>query len=694
MTLSLQPSAFSLKKMTTLLKDLGQTFIPANPEPGKSYAQIPKHNQRFIELKSELTEERTIELSVSSDLPHLRWFGYEELDHTEGAVDLSRFNDGANVLFNHNRDDYIGIIQKAWLDGGRLYNRILFDTHELAEKIYQSIKAGIVRNVSIGYEINQLKLVEQRDNIDVYRAIKWTPFETSIVTVPADASVGVRRSYFVCEGERASLAADSSPRRGQRAEGRRDTADLEQYEGDLLNKTSAVCLNTSAFVGENSESKVIEAKEMPEEPVVINEADIRQQERDRVGGINALIAKHGHRELGQKAIDGGYSIEAARSAYLDKVTQVAAAPVAKTLAPVEMSRGERKQYSFLRAIGYASGRVSADKAGLELEVSRELENRIGKPPEGIYVDQSQLVSYRAPYDTNTPAAAGNLISTDLLSDRFIEQLYNQSAFLSMGVTYLRDLQGNVEIPRESTFTKGYWVGEGLPITEDEGTFDKINLSPKKLACLTKMTYEMVNQSSVDIESYARARLIRGLALELDRTIGFGSGIGEEPLGIVSHPEVLSIVLGANGGALSWSALVDLIAQVDQANALGGGNFGYVVNAKTKAKLMKTLDDPTTGAGSWIWQNNNATEASIAGYRAYCSNQIPNNLSKGTANNLTAIFFGDFSNVMLGIWSGLDIMVDPYTESSNAIIKVVAKQLVDLELTRGKFFAVATDVQNN
>jgi hypothetical protein len=141
-----------------LMKDLGEAFVTANPEPNKSYPQIPKQNQRFLELNPNITQERTIELSVSSETPYFRWFGYEELDHSPEAVDLSRFNDGANVLFNHNRDDYIGIIQKAWLDGGKLYNRILFDTHELAEKIYQSIKSGIVRNVSIGYEINELNL--------------------------------------------------------------------------------------------------------------------------------------------------------------------------------------------------------------------------------------------------------------------------------------------------------------------------------------------------------------------------------------------------------------------------------------------------------------------------------------------------------------------------------------------------------
>ena len=633
------------------MRDEDGIFIPANLKPNVAYAKIPKQNNRYIELKPNNTEERTIELSVSSNKPYFRWFGYEELDHSEAAVDLSRFNDGAQVLFNHNRDEYIGIIQKAWLDGGRLYNKILFDTHELAEKIYQSICSGIVRNVSIGYEINDMKITEQREGVDVYRVTRWTPFETSIVTVPADATVGVGRSYFIPKWENSGVKSEISEDEDMSEEGSISTLE-------------------------------------------INERDIRQKERDRVRGINALVSKYGHTELGERAIEDGMTVQEARSLYLDKVTTAPKKPVARTLNPVEISESEKKQYSFLRAIGYAAGKVSAQDAALELEVSRELESRIGSRPEGIYVDQSQLVSYRAPYDTQTPEAAGNLISTDLLSDRFIDQLYNQSAFLSMGVTYMRDLQGNVEIPRESTYTNGYWIGEGQPITEDEGTFDKISLSPKKLACLTKMTYEMVNQSSIDIESYARNRLIRGLGLELDRTIGFGSGIGEEPLGIVSHPEVLSIVLGENGGELSWAALVDMIAEVDYRNALIGGNFGWVVNARSKAKLMKTLDDPTTGAGAWIWQNNNQVEGTIAGYRARCSNQIPNNLAKGSNTNLSAIFFGDFSNVLLGIWSGLDVMVDPYSESQNAIYRIIAKQLVDIELTRGEFFACATDVQNS
>ena len=393
-----------------LLKE--SIFLPSHPEPNKSYPQIPKQNQRFLELKPELTEERTIELSVSSDSPYYRWFGYEELDHSPDAVNLERFNDGAQALFNHNRNDYIGIIQKAWLDGGKLYNQILFDTHDLAEKIYQSIKSGIVRNVSIGYEINELKLVGQKDNIDLYRATRWTPFETSIVTVPADPTVGINRSYFVI------------------AQGENSVKEKDKSEADI----------------------------MPE--AVIDEKDVRKLEQERVQGIYALVKKYGHAELAQKAIEEDLSIESARSLYLDKVNESSKQePVAVGVAPVGMSRKQRQKYSVIKAIGYAAGLVSREKVGLELEVSEALTERTGKAPKKIYIDQSELVAYRAPYETGVPAAAGDLIETELLSDRFIEQLFNQSAFLSMGVTYLRDLTGNIEIPRESTYTNGYWVGK-------------------------------------------------------------------------------------------------------------------------------------------------------------------------------------------------------------------------------------------
>ena len=388
------------------------------------------------------------------------------------------------------------------------------------------------------------------------------------------------------------------------------------------------------------------------------------------------------------------SIEQARVLMADKVLGKSESeqPIADALKPVPMSRKERNAYRFNRAIAYSAGLIPASKAGLEIEVSQEIEHRTGKSPKGIYVDQSLLV--RAPYDTQTPAAAGDLIATELLPDRFVNALHNESAFLKMGVTYLRDLTGNIEIPRESSYTGAYWVGESQVIPEDQGSFDKIGLSPHKLAVLTEMTEEMVTQSSIDLEQLTRARLLRGLALELDRAIGFGSGIGEEPLGIVSHPEVKSIVLGDNGGVLGYDRLIDMTTEISAANALMGGEFGFVVNSRTKGKLMKTLEHDT-GSSQWIWRpNGSGNEGIIAGYRACCSNQIPNDLVKGTASNLTAAFFGNFRNVLVALWSGMDVMVNPFSKFNQAILILRAMQLVDINYTRGDYFCVATDVQNN
>lgn len=648
--------------------------------------RIPKHNYRQLALdtKALVSEERTITVSVSSDEPYKRWGYCEILEHSKEAVDLIRMNNGAMNLYNHDRDSYLGVIEKAWLDSGKLYNTIRFDDHELAERIVKSINNGIVKNVSIGYRVDEIVLVkESSEDFDTYLATKWCPFESSFVTVPADATVGVGRS-----SERWAMNCPSQAERIPRyfvlAQG---------ANSDIENKISEARAMPDPIIEKDTPLEV-SSKALSVREVIINEKDLITSERERVQGIYALVKKYGHAELAQRAIESSLSIENTRSLYLDKVNlEQKQDPVAAGVSPVGMSKKQRQQYSVIKAIGYAAGLISRDKVGLELEVSQAITERTGKAPKKIYIDQSELVAYRAPYETGVPAAAGDLIATELLSDRFVEQLFNQSAFLSMGVTYLRDLVGNIEIPRESTYTNGYWVGEKAVIPEGEGTFDKISLAPKKLAVLSKMTFEMLEQSSIDLERLIRARLIRGLALELDRTIGFGSGIGSEPLGIASHPEVQSIVLGVNGAPLTWEALIDMQTELAAANALTDGTSGYVINARTRGKLMKTLDQ-ATGGGSWIYQSQGGNMGSIAGYKSLCSNQIPNNLVKGTATNLTAAFFGDFSNVLLGIWSGMDVMANPYSEFDQAIIQIRAMQLADLNLTRGDHFVVATDVQNN
>lgn len=144
--------------------------------------------------------ERKFILSFSSEEPYERWWGLEILDHTEGAVDFTRLNSIGCLLFNHNRDKVIGKINKAWLEKNRGQAEVEFDTDDESEKIYQKVKSGTLKGVSVGYIIDSWEEVsankisaDGRFTGPCNIARKWTPYEISIVSVPADPTVGVGR---------------------------------------------------------------------------------------------------------------------------------------------------------------------------------------------------------------------------------------------------------------------------------------------------------------------------------------------------------------------------------------------------------------------------------------------------------------------------------------------------------------------
>lgn len=146
--------------------------------------------------------ERTAELTFSSETPYERWFGPEILDHSPGAVDLSRLEEIGVVLFNHDANRPIGRVERAWIgNDARGHAEIRFDTDDEANKIFQKVKNGFLRGVSVGYKIREfLQLKENEVSADgrfqgpAVVITKWEPLEISIVSVPADAGVGVGRS--------------------------------------------------------------------------------------------------------------------------------------------------------------------------------------------------------------------------------------------------------------------------------------------------------------------------------------------------------------------------------------------------------------------------------------------------------------------------------------------------------------------
>lgn len=170
----------------------------------KTHEQRGNLNRAFFdaEIRAVEGEERTVELSFSSEEPYSRWWGVEILDHSVGCVDLSRLNSIGCVLFNHNRDAVIGKVLKAWVENNRCKATVRFDDDEESDKIFLKVQSETLKGVSVGYVVNSWEEVMPGKKSSDGRftgpcevAKSWTALEISIVSVPADPTVGVGRAY-------------------------------------------------------------------------------------------------------------------------------------------------------------------------------------------------------------------------------------------------------------------------------------------------------------------------------------------------------------------------------------------------------------------------------------------------------------------------------------------------------------------
>lgn len=165
---------------------------------------------QVLTREDEGQESRRRTISFSSEEPYRRWFGMEILDHGENAVDLERLNSVGVLLFNHNTDRVVGKVIRAWVENHRGMAEVEFDTDDDAEKIFGKVKSGTLKTTSVRYSVDAWeKVVAGKQSADgrftgpCQIARRWTPMEVSIVSVPADPTVGVGRAD---EGRSAPLS--------------------------------------------------------------------------------------------------------------------------------------------------------------------------------------------------------------------------------------------------------------------------------------------------------------------------------------------------------------------------------------------------------------------------------------------------------------------------------------------------------
>lgn len=593
---------------------------------------------------------RTVELAFSSETPCDMWYGSEILSHAPGAMRTGVRQVTLPLLFNHERNDLLGVVESIRIDGDKVGRAVVrFGRDERGEWAMQQADDGVLVNVSFQYRV--FRWIEDTE-ADTVTAIDWEVFEVSLVTVPADPTVGVGR------GAAAPSSASAPPVPPSPAQHQ------EQQAMTIRQRRRALDTADNGDTGAAAGGSVAPAASAPAPAPV----DAARAERERIGEIEAICRKYQlSDELRTGMVQRGATIEAARMTAADIVMERAkagakpAADMGQSHNP-DLSANDKAKYSMLRAVHAA---ISGDwtKAGFELECSNDISKNLGRAPQnerGFFVPTNIPFANRAQFAAGAQATGGALVQTNLLAGSFIEVLRNKARVLQLGATVLSGLTGNIDIPRQTGQAQTFWVGEGQDVGEGEATFDKVSLTMKTIGTYSKVTRQMLMQGTPDIDMIARADMIATMALGIDLAALSGIGSSNQPLGISNTAGVGSVIGGVNGAQLSIDHLIDLETRVAEANA-DDASLSYLVNART-AGWLKKLKSTT---GQYLWTDNpmgrrDSTPGSINGYPVARSQQVRNSLTKGTAAAICSeIFFGAWSELLIGEWGVLEIVPNPF-----------------------------------
>ena len=598
----------------------------------------------FLVERSAINEEtRTAELAFASETPYGRWWGVEILDCTPTAMRMGRLTSGGPLLCDHDTRDHIGVIESVQLGTDRVARAVVrFGKSARAEEVWRDVVDGIRRNVSVGYQIHQAVLVETKDDQDTYRVTDWEPYEVSLVSVPADASVGVGRS--AAESPVIATAPQVTPPFIKESTVTTATPDV----------TPAAPVAAPAITSQDVRNAEAAARRTMLEMTAIGEQFAR---------FNGVA-------LAKQAIEKGESVDQLRGQIMNAVT----AAQTTQATNLDLSAKEQKRFSVFKAI-----RAIADKswkgAEFEKECHEEILKRTGLQEAvhgGFYMP---LDIQRRDLTVGAPTAGGNLVATDLQAASFIDILRARSRAAELGMTMLTGLVGNVAIPKLTGAATAYWLtNEATAITESQQTIGQLALAPKTLGAYTELSRLLMLQSTPAAEAMVMNDFAKVLALAIDLAVFEGTGASGQPTGISQTAGIGSVT----GTSLDIADCIEFQTDLATANALADG-CAYITTPavagllKGRARIAST-DSQTLWSGSVL-------DGSIEGFKATTSTQL-------TAGSM---LFGDFSQVCLGEWGMLEIALNPYASFATAITGIRAIQSVDVGIRQAAAFSRATSI---
>lgn len=618
---------------------------------------FPEPLSRSVTLDRASIDEtkRTVELSFSSELPVERWFGFEILDHNPESVNLSRLKSGAALLLDHNRNDQVGVVERAWIDSDRKGRAtVRFGKSARAQEIFQDVVDGIRQLSSVTYEVRKYDLEKSDGETKTYRIRSWMPLEISIVSIPADPSVGVGRNISHTK----SMNPNDNP--------------PETPPGEQQRQQTPT-------------PKTVDIVEV--------ENRARQREFDRQREIRSLGKSHNCDETAEEYVEQNKPLEEFRRWILTE--RYKAAPVtAPDAGQIGMSKQEVKRYSLCRAI-LLSGDPGAKFDGLEKEASDAVAKLCKRNSSGFFIPQDVAgVSLeearginRAQKDSITARMAGIFgqfsralnassapaggftIGTELLAGSMIELLRNKMIVSQLGARTLSGLVGNIAIPRVTGGATAFWLSEDGTATFTDQAFGQLGLVPHRLVAGTAFNKQLLAQSSIDVEALVRDDLMQVIAIEKDRACINGLGAAGEPLGILNTTGIGTVTYG---GAATWSKVVESETTLADANA-DLGSIAWLTTPTVRGKWKTAVK--VTNQAVFLWENN-----LVNGYPSHATKQVPGNKT----------IFANWNDLIMADWAGIDVVTDPFSRKKQGEIEVQITIMTDNGIRHATSFVVSTD----
>lgn len=582
-------------------------------------------------------------------------FGTEILLHGPENVNMGWLSSGnAPFLMDHDTCEQVAVILGATLE-----NRVLkvtglkFSRSDEGVESQQDIDDGIRKNVSIGYVIEQLvEVVAPTNGQDgVYHVTRWTPYEVSSVSIPAVQSVGFGRSK----------------------DQNFDTIVYRKKQQEITKQNGE---------GTMSLEQKNEGGTLAPDPVVAGREFSPEHDRvEAIRGIaqvNAKIYPAGA-EIASRAIAEGKTREEFWKEYQPALLKESER---QATIKIGLTDKDKKRFSLIklvRALDVTDHEVSMKDAGFEVEVSQEYCSQRGISPSrgGVIIPHEAIqLGQRASITAGSPANGAGA-QMEIHSGEVIEYLRAESVIAQAGARFLNGLVGKFDMGRIGVGTTSYWVGEvdetGADVTASSMDIDLVQFTIKTIGAWQGITRQMTKQTSLDVESIIRADLFASLGDGIDKAALAGSGSSNQPTGIAYTSGVGTLAFATAQTPL-WTDIVKMETTVAEANALRG-SLSYVINPT----LMGVLKGTQKGTSLGFVVEGNETN----GFPALRST----NAIKSSTKN---IIFGNFNELMVGTWGGLELVVDPYSYSRKGVIGITAFQDIDVQLRHAASFIYTTN----